>query len=127
MMMSGFPGMGGFTSPQLMYAAQQAAQAYQQAILAFSVAGSQVGEGSSQLLATNGVQNVNNNTGVGVGVTNPAMMSNLYPWMSMFGGTMGMPPPVEGQILSSVQMTDMSNFDPRVSPGPSPTQPAPTL
>jgi len=120
MMMGGFSGMGGLTGPQLMYAAQQAAQAYQQAILAFSVAGSQVGEGSSQTLATNGVQNVNNHTGVGVGVTNPAMMSHLDPWMSTFGmGAMGMgmPPPMEGQIPSGLQIHDMSNFDMRASPG----------
>ena len=117
MMMGGFPGLGGFTGPQLMYAARQAAQAYQQALLAFSVAGSQVGEGSSQTQATNGVQNVNNYTGVGVGVTNPAMMGHLDPWMSTFGmGAMGMgmPPPMEGQIPSGL---DMSNFDMRASPG----------
>jgi hypothetical protein len=131
MMMGGVPGMGGLTGPQLMYAARQAAQAYQQAILAFSVAGSQVGEGSSQTLATNGVQNVNDHTGVvGVGATNPAMMSHLDSWMSMFGmGEMGMgmppPPPMEGQIPSGLQTTDMSTFDPRASPRSFPTQPAP--
>ena len=42
-MLSGFPGMMGGYGPQHMFAAQQAAQAYQQAMVAFSVAGSQVG------------------------------------------------------------------------------------
>lgn len=77
--MMGYPGMiPGFANPQHMYAAQQAAaHAYQQAMVAFSVAGSQVGgEGE----------------GVGGAVTppiNPMMtgggMSMYDPRMSMMG------------------------------------------
>lgn len=129
-MMSGFPGMMGGFSPQHMFAAQQAAQAYQQAMTAFSAAGSQVGgEGAgapaavpaggnggagTALPPTNGLQNT------GLGAMNPAMtgyMGGFDPRMSMFGmGMMGMG--MGGQMPLGAQMTGMSNFDPRASPGP---------
>lgn len=48
-MMTGNWGFPGMMNPQHMFAAQQAAQAYQQAMMAYSVAGSQVGgEGGGQ-------------------------------------------------------------------------------
>jgi len=39
----GYPMMGGYSNPQQMFAAQQAAQAYQQAMMTYSQAGSQMG------------------------------------------------------------------------------------
>ncbi|KAK0469710.1 uncharacterized protein EV420DRAFT_1661127, partial [Desarmillaria tabescens] len=96
-MMSGFPGMMPGYNPQQMFAAQQAAQAYQQAMMAFSVAGSQAG-------------------GDGAGVPqqplNPMMTGGFDPRMSM----MSMPM-MGGQVPSlGMQMTGMSSFDPRFTP-----------
>ncbi|GLB40316.1 putative pleckstrin homology domain [Lyophyllum shimeji] len=95
----GYPGMMAGFNPQHMFAAQQAAQAYQQAMMAFSVAGSQVG-------------------GEGATATpplNPAMTGGNFgafdPRMSM----MGMP--MMGQMAPmGMQMTGMSTFDPRFPP-----------
>ena len=44
MMTGGYMGYPGMMNPQQMFAAQQAAQAYQQAMYAFSTAGSQMGD-----------------------------------------------------------------------------------
>ncbi|KAF5382113.1 hypothetical protein D9615_004450 [Tricholomella constricta] len=99
----GYPGMMPGYNPQHMFAAQQAAQAYQQAMMAFSVAGSQVG----------------GDGGVGTPPLNPAMtggnMGMFDPRMSM----MGMP--MMGQMAPmGMQMTGMSTFDPRFPPNNSP-------
>ena len=117
----GFPGMMGGFNPH-MFAAQQAAQAYQQAMMAFSVAGSQVGPpdggGPSQA-------NQNMNPAMMQGM-NPAMtggMAGFDPRMSMMGMPMmgmgmGMGLPQMGnQMPLGMQMTGMSTFDPRSSPG----------
>ncbi|KAG6910858.1 hypothetical protein DXG01_007174 [Tephrocybe rancida] len=112
----GYPGMMPGYNPQHMFAAQQAAQAYQQAMMAFSVAGSQVG-------------------GEGAGATpplNPAMAGgNMVGNMgNMGGGNMGFDPrmsmmgmPMMGQMGQmgqmapmGMQMTGMSTFDPRFPP-----------
>jgi CCR4-NOT transcriptional complex subunit CAF120 len=136
----GYPGMMGGFNPQHMFAAQQAAQAYQQAMMAFSVAGSQVGgEGGnggapSQVNAMNpGMGGAN--TGMGSmnglgGGMNPAMtggMGGFDPRMSMMGmPMMGMgmgmgvgvaPPQMHNQLPLGMQTTGMSNFDPKSSPG----------
>jgi len=95
----GYPGMMPGYNPQHMFAAQQAAQAYQQAMMAFSVAGSQVG----------------GDGGAGTPPLNPAMtggnMGGFDPRMSMMGmPMMGQMPPM------GMQMTGMSTFDPRFAP-----------
>ncbi|TFK49960.1 hypothetical protein OE88DRAFT_1645739 [Heliocybe sulcata] len=92
-------GMQGYGNPH-MFAAQQAAQAYQQAMMAFSSAGSQHG-------------------GEGGGSGSPPALTPMMtggsmafdPRMSMMGmPMMGMPPMGMG-----MQMTGGSNFDPRFS------------
>ncbi|KAF8638252.1 hypothetical protein AX17_002274 [Amanita inopinata Kibby_2008] len=97
-MMTGYPGMMPGLNPQHLYAAQQAAtQAYQQAMMAFSTAGSQVGGengAGTQPLAPN----MTGNMGV---------MGGYDPRMSMMG--MGMMNPL------GMHMTGMSTFDPRFS------------
>ena len=97
----GFPGVIPAYNPQHMFAAQQAAQAYQQAMMAFSVAGSQVGgEG-----------------GGGHSPVNPVMgggnMAGYDPRMSMMGMPMMSSPQVNPLAM---QMTGMSTFDPRFPP-----------
>ncbi|SJL09702.1 uncharacterized protein ARMOST_13083 [Armillaria ostoyae] len=97
-MMSGFPGMMPGYNPQQMFAAQQAAQAYQQAMMAFSVAGSQAGGDGG--------------AGVPQQPLNPMMTGGFDPRMSM----MSMPM-MGGQVPSlGMQMTGMSSFDPRFTP-----------
>lgn len=99
----GFPGMMPGYNPQHMFAAQQAAQAYQQAMMAFSVAGSQVG----------------GDGGGGPSQLNPAMtggnMAGFDPRMSMMGMPM-MGGPQMGGPQMGMQMTGMSGFDPRFPP-----------
>ena len=125
-MMTGFGGMmGGGFGAQHMFAAQQAAQAYRQTMMAFS--GSQIG-GPTLGGGTGGneggalpSQGGNNGTGMTPGINpmlNPAMtgsMGGFDPRMSMFG-MMGMPLMGMGGGLGP-QMTGMSNFDPMASPG----------
>lgn len=132
----GYPGMMGM-NPQQMFAAQQAAAAaYQQAMIAFSVAGSQVGGeggngGGSQLNGGNG-GGANNGMGMGGGMSNmgmpgfdPRMSMMGMPMMGMGMGGMGMGMPMNmggmpnmgPQSQLGMQMTGMSNFDARASPG----------
>ena len=103
----GYPGMmGGFNpNPQHMFAAQQAAQAYQQAMMAFSVAGSQVGgeNPGGPSLNNNGMPNMPN-MGLGNMGFDPRMSMMGMPMMGQPMGPMGM------------QMTGMSTFDPRFPP-----------
>jgi len=137
----GYPGMMGGFNPQHMFAAQQAAQVYHQAMMAFSTAGSQVGgEGGnggapSQVNGMNpGMGSVNAgmggmNAGMGNGM-NPVMgggMGGYDPRMSMMGmPMMGMgmgmgmgvaSPQMNNQMPLGMQMTGMSTFDPKSSPG----------
>ena len=105
-------------NPQHMFAAQQAAQAYQQAMIAMSTAGSQVGGDGGGM----GGGSPNNGGG------SPApMMGNMGydPRMSMM--SMGMPMGMMGMGMQGMgspmgmQMTGNSNqggFDPRFSLGP---------
>ncbi|KAG6821295.1 hypothetical protein H0H93_000155 [Arthromyces matolae] len=108
----GYPGMMAGFNPQHFFAAQQAAQAYQQAMMAFSVAGSQIG---------------GDNTG-GAQPLNPAMTGgNMTGNMSSnIPGNMGFDPrtsmmgmPMMGQMPMApmnMQMTGMSTFDARFPP-----------
>ncbi|KAG6888430.1 hypothetical protein C0992_008510 [Termitomyces sp. T32_za158] len=100
----GYPGMMPGFNPQHFFAAQQAAQAYQQAMMAFSVAGSQVGGDGT------GTQPLNS--------TMPGNMAGTMgfdPRMSMMGmpmmNQMGSMTPAMG-----MQMTGMSSFDARYPP-----------
>lgn len=101
----GYPGMMPGFNPQHFFAAQQAAQAYQQAMMAFSVAGSQVGDGGA-----GGAQPLNSNM-----PGNMAGTMGYDPRMSMMGmpmmGQMGPMNPAMG-----MQMTGMSTFDARYPP-----------
>lgn len=107
-MMTGYPGMMGGFNPQHMFAAQQAAQAYQQAMMAFSAAGSQAG-GDGGGGSPGGQQ------------LNPMMsggnMPAFDPRMSMMGMPMMGSPMGMGGMGLPMQMTGMSTFDPRFTPG----------
>ncbi|KAI9512071.1 hypothetical protein F5148DRAFT_1165993 [Russula earlei] len=87
----GYPGiMPGFGNPQHMFAAQQAAQAYQQAMLSLSQAGSQIGGEGGIPAPMSGVM-----TSGGIGGPSPAplnpMMTTPTPLSPMMtGGGMGM-------------------------------------
>ena len=132
----GYPGiMGGF-NPQHMFAAQQAAQMYHQALMAFSTAGSQVGgEGGSggapsQVNAmTSGMGGMNTgvsnmNAGLGSGVTpgyNPRMSVMGMPMVGM-GMGMGVgvgiaPPQMNHQMPPGIQITGIPTFDSKFPPG----------
>ncbi|KAK7050878.1 hypothetical protein VNI00_004990 [Paramarasmius palmivorus] len=116
-MMTGYSMMPGF-NPQQMFAAQQAAQAaYQQAMMAFSSGGSQVGgdgngNGASPqmnpMMTGNGMMGMG---GMGMGMGN----MGFDPRMSM----MGMGNPMMNPM--SMQMTGMSQFDPRFPPTNTPS------
>ena len=124
----GFPGM---MNPQHMFAAQQAAQAYQQAMIAFSTAGSQVG--GNEAPGTPGLNPMM--TGGMMGGFDPRMsmmgmpmmtgmsglspsMTGMSPGMNMGQGMPGMQgAPAMGQMGMGMQMTGASAFDPHFSPG----------
>ncbi|KAI0065314.1 hypothetical protein BV25DRAFT_162900 [Artomyces pyxidatus] len=131
-MMSGYMGYPGmmpaFANPQHMYAAQQAAQAYQQTMMALSQAGSQVGGeggGGGTPAPLNPMM-----TGASMGGFDPRF-SMMMPMMSpmpmggmgpmgsgmgmggMGGGMGGMAP--GGMAPMGMQMTGGSAFDPRFS------------
>ncbi|KAF9052500.1 hypothetical protein BDZ89DRAFT_1125915 [Hymenopellis radicata] len=109
-MMSGYPGMMGGFNPQHMFAAQQAAQAYQQAMMNFSVAGSQAGgEGGNPSQQP----------------MNPMMggMNGFDPRMSMMGmpmmGMGGMGSPMMNPMGSPMNLNlpqGAGTFDPRFPP-----------
>ena len=107
-MMTGYPPMMPGLNHQQMFAAQHAAaQAYQQAMMTFSAAGSHVGGGENG----NGAQPmVPNMTG------SMSFMGGYDPRLSMMG--MGMMGPQMGPQMGmplGMQMTGMSTFDPRFS------------
>lgn len=85
--MMGYPGMmPGFANPQHMFAAQQAAaQAYQQAMVAFSVAGSQIGgegEGGQGGAGSAGINPIHPMmTGGGMSMYDPRMSMMGMPMM----------------------------------------------
>lgn len=110
--MMGYGMMPGF-NPQHMFAAQQAAQAYQNAMVAFSVAGSQVGgeggNGGAPSQQNPGMMGAGNMSQMGG--FDPRMSMNLM-GMGMMGGMGGMPPMGNPQMLGP-QGTGMSQFDPR--------------
>ncbi|KAI0367809.1 hypothetical protein BV20DRAFT_970135 [Pilatotrama ljubarskyi] len=144
----GFPGMmPGFANPQQLFAAQQAAaQAYQQAMVAFSTAGSQIGGDGGNPGALNpmmtggsmamggfdprmsmmGMPMMNTGmSGMGMGM-NPAMggmntggMGGMTPGMGGMNPNMGMGGMGMNPMMSGpmgMQMTGGSHFDPRFSP-----------
>ncbi|KAG7089468.1 hypothetical protein E1B28_011153 [Marasmius oreades] len=105
-MMSQYGMMGGL-NPQHMYAAQQAAaQAYQQAMMAFSTAGSQPGGDGP-----------NGNMNGGSPSLNP-MMAGGNMMGGMGGMGVGFDPRMSMMMVNpmSMQMTGMSQFDPRFPP-----------
>lgn len=139
----GYPGMmPGFANAQQLFAAQQAAaQAYQQAMVAFSTAGSQIGGGGDG--PSPGPMNpmLTGNSMMGMGGFDPRMSMMGMP---MMGGGMGMQPMgmnptgmqpmgmnptgMSGMGMNPMmaggfgggmgqQMTGASQFDPRFSPG----------
>ncbi|KAK7690672.1 hypothetical protein QCA50_005771 [Cerrena zonata] len=100
-MMTGGWGYPGMMNPQHMFAAQQAAQAYQQAMMAFSVAGSQAG----------------GDTGASPGQMNPMMTggSMMDPRMSMMG--MPMMSPAMGMNPGMGGMGSMGGLSPGMGQG----------
>ncbi|KAJ2922558.1 hypothetical protein H1R20_g14542, partial [Candolleomyces eurysporus] len=108
--MMGYGMMPGF-NPQHLFAAQQAAQAYQNAMMAFSVAGSQVGGDGGNGGGANPQQPMNPMMGQGNMGFDPRMSMNLM-GMGMMGG-MGMGPPMMNPTPLGAQNTGMSQFDPR--------------
>ncbi|CAL1716672.1 unnamed protein product [Somion occarium] len=123
MMTGGWGGYPGMMNPQHMFAAQQAAQAYQQAMMAFSVAGSQAGPDGGNQTPLNPMM-----TGAGMMDPRMSMMSLMSPAMGMNPAGMGMPgmSPMGGMGMGQgmnpmgmgmgPQMTGGS-FDPRFSQG----------
>ena len=142
----GYPGMmAGFANPQHMFAAQQAAQAYQQAMLSLSQAGSQIGgEGGGTQAPLNPMM-----TGGGMGGASPAPLNPMMtgggmgmgafdprfsmmgmPMMNPMGMGMGMGNPAGGMMGNpmgmNMPMSTGSAFDPRMSqfdPGLQPPNP----
>jgi CCR4-NOT transcriptional complex subunit CAF120 len=109
-MMTGFMGyppmMTGYGNPQHMFAAQQAAQAYQQAMLSLSQAGSQIGGEGGGPAAMSPMM-----TGAGLGSTSPAPLNPM-----MTGGGMGgasSPAPLNPMMTGGGM--NMGAFDPRFS------------
>ncbi|KAI0091193.1 hypothetical protein BDY19DRAFT_1055339 [Irpex rosettiformis] len=127
MMTGGYMGYPGMMNPQQMFAAQQAAQAaYQQAMYAFSTAGSQMGGDGGNPAAMNPMM-----TGNGMGM-DPRMsmmgMGMMAPQMTGMGQGMmgpGMNPMGMGMGMMGMnpQMTGGSMFDPRFNPGNEGLQP----
>lgn len=121
-------------NPQHIFAAQQAAQAYQQAMIAMSTAGSQIGDntGGPQNNGANGPSGSPNmrpgSVGAGTSPSPNPMMGGFDPRMSMMGmPMMGMPMGGMGmqgmQMPLGMQMTGgsgipMGGMDPRMSMGP---------
>ncbi|KAF6759942.1 hypothetical protein DFP72DRAFT_121002 [Ephemerocybe angulata] len=93
------------------FAAQQAAQAYQNAMMAFSVAGSQVGgDGAGPAAQQNPAMMGQGNMG-GMGGFDPRMSMNMMGMMGGMNPQMGNPQ-MMGNPLGA-QTTGMSQFDPR--------------
>ncbi|KAI0635974.1 hypothetical protein C8Q77DRAFT_1155712 [Trametes polyzona] len=139
----GYPGMmPGFANPQQLFAAQQAAaQAYQQAMVAFSTAGSQIGGGDGPSPGALNPMMTGGSMGMGgMGGFDPRMSMMGMPMMNtgmggmgmgMGGGMtpgmggmnpnmgMGLNPMMTGGGMGGMgmQMTGASNFDARFSPG----------
>lgn len=109
--MMGYGMMPGF-NPQHLFAAQQAAQAYQNAMMAFSVAGSQVGGDGGNGGGANPQQAMNPMMAQGsMAGFDPRMSMNLM-GMGMMGG-MGMGPQMMNPTPLAAQNTGMSQFDAR--------------
>ena len=137
----GYPGMmGGYANPQHMFAAQQAAQAYQQAMLSLSQAGgSQIGGdgGTPAPMMTGGgmggaspapLTPMMTGGGMGMGAFDPRFSMMGMPMMNPMGMGMGMATPgVMGPPMGmNMPMNTGVGFDPRMSqfdPGLQPPTP----
>lgn len=132
MMTGGYMGFPGMMNPQQMFAAQQAAaQAYQQAMYAFSTAGSQMGGDAGTPGAMNPMMS-GNGMGMdprmsmmgGMGMMTPQMtgmqQGMMSPGMNPMGMGMGMGGMIGGM---NQQMTGGSMFDPRFAAGNESLQP----
>jgi CCR4-NOT transcriptional complex subunit CAF120 len=106
--MMGYGMMPGF-NPQHLFAAQQAAQAYQNAMMAFSVAGSQVGGDGGNGGGANPQQAMNPMMTGNMAGFDPRMSMNLM-GMGMMGG-MGMSPQMMNPTPLGAQTTGMSQFN----------------
>lgn len=140
----GYPGMmTGFTNPQHMFAAQQAAQAYQQAMLSLSQAGSQIGgDGGAQaplnpMMTGNGMGGASpaplnpmmTGGGMGMGAFDPRFSMMGMPMMNPMGMGMGMGNPgmMGNPMGMNMPMNTGSGYDPRMSqfdPGLQPPNPS---
>jgi len=100
----GYPGMMPGYGTQHMFAAQQAAQAYQQAMLSLSQAGSQIGvDGGPRPLSPM-------MTGNGMGGVSPAPLNPM-----LTGGGMGSAGPAPLNPMMTGGAMSMNAFDPRFS------------
>ncbi|KAI0685511.1 hypothetical protein BC835DRAFT_1421155 [Cytidiella melzeri] len=122
MMTGGYMGYPGMMNTPHMFAAQQAAQAYQQAMYAFSTAGSQVGGDTGSPgaalnpMMTGGMGFDPRMSMMGMGMMSPSMtgmgQSMITPGVSSMGMGMGM----MGGMGMNPQMTGASAFDARFTP-----------
>ncbi|KAJ7126884.1 hypothetical protein C8R44DRAFT_779806 [Mycena epipterygia] len=111
--MMGYPGMMPGYNPQHMFAAQQAAaQAYQQAMVAFSTAGSQVGGDGGN--GGGGQQQPMGQPQLNPMMTGGGNSMMFDPRMSMMMGGMG--PMMSPPMGLPMQNTGFSGFDPRFTP-----------
>ncbi|KAA1467641.1 hypothetical protein DENSPDRAFT_877486 [Dentipellis sp. KUC8613] len=124
----GYPGMMPGYNPQQMFAAQQAAQAYQQAMMTYSQAGSQIGGegggpaplnpmmtgasmgGFDPRFSMMGMQPMMNPMAMGGGGLTPNMTGGGMAGGGMMGGGM-----MGGMNPMGMQMTGGAGFDPRMS------------
>ncbi len=135
----GYPGMmAGFTNPQHMFAAQQAAQAYQQAMLSLSQAGSQIGGDGGTPAPLNPMMTGNSmgaasplnpmmtGGGMGMGTFDPRFSMMGMPMMAPMGMGMGNPGMMNSPMGMNMPMNTGSGLDPRMSqfdPGLQPPNP----
>lgn len=121
-MMPGYPGMMPGLNHQQMYAAQHAAaQAYQQAMMTFSAAGSHVGGGENGHGAQPMAPNMTGSMSFMGGYDPRLSMMGMGMMGPQMGPQMGQPMAPQMGMPLGMQMTGMSTFDPRFSnPGVGP-------
>ena len=125
----GYPGMmPGFGNPQHMFAAQQAAQAYQQAMLSLSQAGSQIGgDGGgpaplAPMMSGGGMGGASptplnpmmTGGGMSMGTYDPRLSMMSMPMMNPMS-MMGNPGMMGASMGMGMPMNTSSGFDPRMS------------
>ncbi|KAI0078739.1 hypothetical protein K474DRAFT_801299 [Panus rudis PR-1116 ss-1] len=124
-MMTGGWGYPGMVNPQHMFAAQQAAQAYQQAMMAFSVAGSQAGGGEGantplNPMMTGGSMMDPRMSMMGMPMMSPSMGMNPAAMNGMSGMGMGMGQGMMGMGMGMGMTPQMTGGASPYSPGFSP-------